>query len=130
MKMNMHHAQSFWLCTDVCAGVRHRSRVLYLGYGFISFIPKLAHMQYMVPGASAIDQPAVAAAGVVVTCMLVAGVSGWYSMDAVAEDHFYILEDPGASRWLFKLCTYLTFFVIVRVTFYIVKLRVLKPNKE
>jgi len=99
----MMFVHNLWHCDGVSAGFRHRSRIIYLHYGVISFIPKLLHMQYVVHDASFALLPSIAVAGAREACMLVAGLVGWYSMDRVTEANLYILEDPKASGGLFKL---------------------------
>ncbi|OLP90520.1 hypothetical protein AK812_SmicGene27899 [Symbiodinium microadriaticum] len=102
-KMAMMFVQNLWHCDGVSDGFRHRSRIRYLHYGVISFIPKLLHMQYVVQDASCALLPSVAVAGAREACMLLAGLVGWYSLDRVTEANLYVLEDPKVSGGLFKL---------------------------
>lgn len=99
--------QSLWCCDGVSAGVRHRSRVIYLGYCALSFIPKLLHMQHTVQDDQIWEMPSVTVAGTGAMVLMLAGIVSWCFMDHISEANIYIIEDPGASRRLFKFlaCT-------------------------
>ena len=104
--LSMETLWSLWHCDGLSAGVRHRSRVIYLGYTVVSFLPKLRLMKYTLQDENAWKVAAVTACGVCNMCLMVAGIVGWCTMDQLTEAKFYILEDPGASRCLLKCFSY------------------------
>ena len=75
--------QNFWCCDDVSAGVRHRSRVIYLGYCALSFIPKLLHMQHTVQDDHIWEMPSVTVAGTGAMVLMLAGIVSWCYMDCI-----------------------------------------------
>jgi len=104
---SLESLQNLWCCEGVSAGVRHRSRVIYLGYCALSFIPKLLHMQHTVQDDHIWEMPSVTVAGTGAMVLMLAGIVSWCAMDQITEANIYILEDPSASRRLFKFlaCT-------------------------